>query len=328
MTETRASALPRQRIILIDVARGLALLAMAIYHFTWDLEFFGYIERGTAAVGGWKIFARLIAGSFLFLVGVSLVLGHGNGIRWRSFGIRLAMIVAAAALITIATYFAIPDRFIFFGILHNIAVSSVAGLLFVRLPAALGLVAGLAVLFAGPYLSSPFFNHGPLLWLGLSTISVLSNDYVPVFPWTGVVLLGIGTAKLADRFGLFSRLASIYRIEKGSAKPLAFAGRHSLAVYLLHQPVLIGLVFLASLVYPATVANSPEGIYRDCYRTCVENNSAEFCMRYCQCVVDELILSDLLQALPSAQSPGELHPDIRSIIDSCSVSARSTGKTQ
>jgi uncharacterized membrane protein len=326
MTDAPSSAPERQRIILIDVARGLALAAMAIYHFTWDLEFFGYVERGTAAVGGWKIFARLIAGSFLFLVGVSLVLGHGNGIRWRSFGIRLAMIAAAAALITIATYVAIPDRFIFFGILHNIAVSSVMGLLFVRLPAVIGLVAGLVVLFAGPHISAPFFNYGPLLWLGLSTDSVLSNDYVPVFPWTGVVLLGVGAAKLAAGFGLFAWLASIYRIEKGPGKPLAFAGRHSLAVYLLHQPVLIGLVFLASLVYPATV--SPEGISRSCNRTCVENNSAEFCMRYCQCVVDELVLSDLLQALPSAQSPGDLHPDIRSIIDSCSVSAGSTGGTE
>ncbi|MCF3639770.1 DUF1624 domain-containing protein, partial [Rhizobium sp. TRM95111] len=79
------------------MARAMALVAMAIYHFTWDLEFFGYVEPGTAGTGGWKIFARLIAGSFLFLAGLGLVLGHGEGIRWHSFWRRLAKVGAAAA---------------------------------------------------------------------------------------------------------------------------------------------------------------------------------------------------------------------------------------
>lgn len=73
------------RIDTIDLARGLALVAMAIYHFAWDLEFFGYAEPGLTALPGWKLFARSIASSFLFLVGVSLVLAHGRGIRWKGF---------------------------------------------------------------------------------------------------------------------------------------------------------------------------------------------------------------------------------------------------
>ena len=59
-----ASASGGNRIDAIDIARGIALLAMAIYHFTWDLEFFGYAEPGLTAVGGWKLFARAIASSF------------------------------------------------------------------------------------------------------------------------------------------------------------------------------------------------------------------------------------------------------------------------
>ena len=66
------------RIEAIDLARGIALVAMAVYHFTWDLEFFGYLEPRTTAVGGWKLFARVIASSFLFLVGVSLVRGRND----------------------------------------------------------------------------------------------------------------------------------------------------------------------------------------------------------------------------------------------------------
>ena len=72
----------RARIELVDLARGVALVAMAVYHFTWDMEFFGYVQAGTTAVGGWKLFARCIASSFLFLVGASLFLAHGDGVRW------------------------------------------------------------------------------------------------------------------------------------------------------------------------------------------------------------------------------------------------------
>ena len=90
------AAAPRRRITAIDIGRGVALVAMAIYHFTWDLEFFGYVERGLTAVGGWKMFARCIASSFLVLVGISLFLAHRNGVRWPSFWRRWQMVAAAA----------------------------------------------------------------------------------------------------------------------------------------------------------------------------------------------------------------------------------------
>ena len=101
---------PKGRIDAIDIARGAALVAMAIYHFAWDLEFFGYAPPAMTAVGGWKLFARCIASSFLFLVGVSLFLGHGKGIRWAGFLRRLAMVAGAALAISIVTYIAMPER--------------------------------------------------------------------------------------------------------------------------------------------------------------------------------------------------------------------------
>ena len=88
MAERDETGASPARITAIDAARGVALIAMAIYHFTWDLQFFGYLEPGTATTGGWKLFARCIASSFLFLVGVGLVLAHGHGIRWPGFGRR------------------------------------------------------------------------------------------------------------------------------------------------------------------------------------------------------------------------------------------------
>ena len=99
---------PKGRIDAIDIARGAALVAMAIYHFAWDLEFFGYAPPAMTAVGGWKLFARCIASSFLFLVGISLFLGHAKGIRWRGFLRRLAMVAGAALAISLVTYLAVP----------------------------------------------------------------------------------------------------------------------------------------------------------------------------------------------------------------------------
>src|SRR5690606_2738746 len=113
------SAIDKPRLEAIDVARGLALVAMAIYHFAWDLEFFGYVPHAMTAQGGWKLLARCIASSFLFLVGVSLFLGHARGIRWRPFLRRLAMVAGAAAAISLVTWLAVPGGLIFFGILHQ-----------------------------------------------------------------------------------------------------------------------------------------------------------------------------------------------------------------
>ena len=99
MTDSIAAAPPSTgRVKIIDTARAVALVAMASYHLCWDLENFGYLETGITTHGLLKDYARGIAGSFLFLVGLSLVLAHGRGIRWNGFWKRLAMVVGAAAL--------------------------------------------------------------------------------------------------------------------------------------------------------------------------------------------------------------------------------------
>ena len=86
---------PGQRLAWIDLARTLALVCMAVFHFTLDLEMFGYVAPGTTTSGGWAVFAKGIAGSFIALAGYSLVLAHGGGLRRGSYLRRLAMIVAA-----------------------------------------------------------------------------------------------------------------------------------------------------------------------------------------------------------------------------------------
>jgi len=109
---TSADPVQPRRVDVLDAARTAALVGMVIFHFTRDLEQFGLIAPGTTLGAGWSMFSRTVAGGFLFLSGISLWLAHGRGIRWPAFLRRLAVLAAAAGLISVATYVAMPDAFI------------------------------------------------------------------------------------------------------------------------------------------------------------------------------------------------------------------------
>ncbi len=248
VAETQNTTVRAPRITLIDTLRGVALIAMATYHFTWDLEFFGYLDSGTATQGFFRVYARAIASSFLFLAGVSLVLAHFPAIRWQSFWKRFAMVAGAALAISIATLVAFPSEWIYFGILHNIALSSLIGLAFLRLaPLLTGAVVVLVVvamivdysLMPGA-LDSAFFDARYLSWLGFAEIPPRSNDYVPLFPWIAALLAGVTVTRIALSRNWLPKLAAV----QTQPNLLSKAGRHSLIVYLVHQPVLIALVYL------------------------------------------------------------------------------------
>jgi uncharacterized membrane protein len=230
------------RIPAVDLARTAALGAMASFHLTFDLELFGLIARGTTTSGFFWYYARAIAGSFLFLAGLSLWLGHGGGIRWRAFLRRLAIVAGAAALVTAATRIAMPQAYVFFGILHAIAVSSVIGLAFLRLPAALTLSAAAVALWLPGVARGGIFDHPWLVWTGLSSIVLVSVDFEPVFPWVAPFLAGIAAGRIGARAGLWDRLAGWPADSRRLWRVLAWPGRNSLLVYLVHQPVLIALV--------------------------------------------------------------------------------------
>ncbi|WP_157015335.1 heparan-alpha-glucosaminide N-acetyltransferase [Mesorhizobium xinjiangense] len=298
----------RRRIGAIDAARGMALLTMAIYHLAWDLEFFGYAPHGMTAEGGWRLFARAIASSFLFLVGFSLFLAHGKGIRWQSFWRRLAMVAGAAALITVATRLATPGSFIFFGILHQIALASLLGLAFLKVPARWIVLIAVAVIVAPHVLRNPLFDHPAFWWLGLSADPPRSNDYVPVFPWFGAVLLGMAAARLAVARDWLERVAA-WSLPSWSGI-LQFAGRHSLAVYLIHQPVLIACVWFAAQLIPPAGISPQAQLRQSCEQQCMNDLSRAFCERYCGCVLDrtegEGKLDQVYGGVPDPQLDGWL----------------------
>ena len=301
--QTTAKGVPAsRRIEALDAARGLALIAMASYHLTWDFEFFGYLEPGTATTGWLKIYARAIASSFLCLAGFSLVLAHYPVLKARSFAKRLAIIVAAALAITVATAIAMPESMIFFGILHAIAAGSLVGLAFLRAPPLLTVIAAGAAIALPNLYRSEIFDTPALLFIGLSQHLPRSNDYVPLLPWAGALLIGVAAARIALQRRWVAPLADL------PAGPgwLRFAGRNSLAVYLLHQPLLITLVFLISIIAPPQKSDPIQSYLASCENACLaEGSEASLCQRFCACTLDRLQQQSLLSPLQS----GAILPD-------------------
>ncbi len=260
------------RLPALDMARGLAVLAMFAFHFTWDLGHFGYIDADIPYSRGVKLFGHAIGIAFLFIAGVSLTLAQGKG--WGDFLRRLARVAGAAGLVTLGTYLAFPQAYVFFGILHCIAAASLlaAPLLLAPWP-----VAAAAAFFAAsaPFLFSAAFFDPPLWrWLGLSTLTPLSNDYRPLLPWAGALFAGVAFGKA--RPWAFAGLTQ-------APRPLTWLGRHSLPLYLLHQPLFFaGFTALALLS-----AASQEGSFvAACVAECRKQGAAT-CESACACAEKE-----------------------------------------
>ncbi|RAH96992.1 hypothetical protein DLJ53_30415 [Acuticoccus sediminis] len=241
--EPARAAGARRRVAWLDAARGVAIVAMVLYHGSFDLLFFGYVDWPVTSHPLWRAFAAGIASTFLFLVGVSLVAAHGNGIRWRPFLKRLAWVVAGAAAVTIGTAFAMPMP-IYFGILHAIALFSVLALPFVRAPVALT-AAVAAVVFVLPHVWRDALFYAPWAYpFGLAPHMPVTFDYEPIFPWFAVTLLGVVAGRLVRLVPGEKPVGPVWR-------RIAVLGRWSFPIYLLHQPVLFGaLMGIAMLTRP------------------------------------------------------------------------------
>ncbi len=236
-----SGAIPR--IALVDFLRGMALIGMTVFHFVYDLEFFGLEEYGYSDQLHWWTLATVVAGSFLFLTGASLYLAHREEVRWRSWGRRLVIIVLAALAITAVTRFVTPEMYVFFGILHMIAIASIAGLAFLRAPWWLAVAAAAAIFLIDEFIVIEWLNAFALSWLGLGSVAPVTSDFRPVFPWLAPALLGVGAAKVCHRAGWLPVLATP-RLEGRSGSIVRFIGRHSLVYYLLHQPVLFAFFWI------------------------------------------------------------------------------------
>lgn len=289
----------RPRFAIVDIARGVALFGMVIYHFFWDLAYLRFFPVDVGYDPGWVAFARSLLTTFLILVGVGLVLAHGNGIRWRPFWRRLALLIGAALLITVVTFVAFPDSYVYFGILHAIALFSLLSLPFLRAPLWLVIATAAIVTIVPMLYADPLYDQRLWSWIGLWVVAPPANDLVPLFPWFGIVLVGVILARLVLASPLAARLASI-----GAGNPVtrtfATAGRWSLLIYLLHQPILLAVLYPLALWQQPGIAFRDAEFLASCQQTCTSGGtSPNLCVTYCQCGLEGVQKNDLWNAIYS-----------------------------
>jgi uncharacterized membrane protein len=312
---------PAPRFAAIDAARGVALFGMAIYHLSWDFAYFHLAPADLPIDPPMRAFSHGVAGSFLVLAGASLAFAHRDAIGWRAFWRRLAIVGGAAGLVTTATYFFAPQETIYFGILHCIAVASL-----LAAPMLLGspwlAIAASALVFAAPWvMASPDFNTPALVWLGLGTVPPNTLDWRPLAPWSGCVFLGLALTRLNMRRLVASPLAR-WRPTAGDRLGTLWiwAGRRSLAIYLIHQPVLFAILFAATSLTGVDARLETAEFAKVCRRECVAGGGeVDVCASACACVVGGLRDAGLSRAIARDKLGDAQRAQYSRIVQSCSV---------
>ena len=237
----------RPRFDRIDALRGAAIVWMTVFHFCFDLNMFGWIHQDFLQDPFWTRQRTAIVSLFLFCAGLGQAVAHAQGQGWPRFRRRWAQVAGCALLVTAGSWFMFPKSFIYFGVLHGIAVMLVIARLTAGWGAWLwpaGLVAILLPMAALP-LHAAFgdlhvLNERWLNWIGLVSLKPVTQDYVPLLPWLGVMWWGMA----AGQWLLKHRSDSLRGPIPPALAPLAWLGRWSLTWYMLHQPVMIGTLML------------------------------------------------------------------------------------
>jgi uncharacterized membrane protein len=312
---------PAPRLAAIDAARGAALFGMAIYHLSWDFAYFHLAPADLPTNPPMRAFSHLVAGTFLLLAGASLALAHRDAIGWGAFWRRMAIIGGAAGLVTAATYCFAPQETIYFGILHCIAAASLLAAPMLRGSPWVAIAAS-ALVFAAPWLmASSAFNSPALVWLGLGTVPPNTLDWRPLAPWSGCVFLGLALTRLNMRRLVVSPLAH-WRPAAGDwrAVPWVWAGRRSLAIYLVHQPVLFAILFAVTSLTGVDARWEAAEFARVCQRECVTGGgAADVCTSACACVIGGLRDARLSHAISSDSLDDAQRAQYSRIVQSCSV---------
>jgi len=237
MSDIRPTA-PAPRLPIVDALRGFAVAQMIVYHFIFDLNLFGWIRLRMLVDQPWTGWRAAIVTQFLLLVGVGLVLRTTFRPGRRDFWRRWAEVAGAALLVSAGSALLLGPRYIWFGILHFIAAALLIVGPLVRLGTA-NLALGAALLVFGLTFSHPQFNGPPWTIIGLVTEKPQTEDYVPLLPWLGAVLIGAGLAALWQQRS-WAVAPSLQPLNAHPPRLLVFLGTWALTIYLVHQPLMMG----------------------------------------------------------------------------------------
>ena len=242
----------------IDLLRGFSVVSMIGFHAAYDLLTFsagaapGRQSPSPLDLPLYTVWQRVTAMLFLLLAGISLTLGAarrgtepdrrgGLGGRFPVFLTRGAKIFAWGLAITAITRLALGRGYVIFGILHLIGLSIVLSYPF-RNGRRRNFIGGALVIGVGIFLSRQDFTFPWLLWAGFVPTRFYSVDFFPLFPWFGFILWGIGLGNILYAGG--RRRAELPDRPPPALGWLCLLGRNSLAIYLVHQPLLVLLLIL------------------------------------------------------------------------------------
>jgi uncharacterized membrane protein len=236
------STLPRlslARLDRLDALRGVAIVWMAVFHFCFDLNYYGLIHPRQLFTQDplWTTQRACIVSLFLLCAGLGQAVALDAQQGWPRFWRRWAQVAGCAVLVSVGSAFMFPRSWISFGVLHGVAVMLILCRLAAPLRGWLWPLGALALALPR-VLQHPFFDTPFTSWVGLVTHKPVTEDWVPVLPWLGVMLWGLA----AGQWLLQHRRAAMGGTVPGALQPLATLGRWSLGFYMLHQPALIGLL--------------------------------------------------------------------------------------
>ncbi|HIC42925.1 MAG TPA: DUF1624 domain-containing protein [Sulfurimonas sp.] len=222
----------------LDFLRGFATLLMIIFHFSYDLAYFGYADYQTTVDFEWRAFRSLILSTFLLVLGMSIYAAYSHSIDWKKVFKRSVKLFIISLIISIGSYIVFEHSWIYFGVIHFILVASLFSLAFLRWPN-LALFIGIGFLLTY-YLG--YFHFDPVLGVFIQNFGFPSHteDVVSFTPWFGIVLIGI--------FLMHHQLFSFKVKEIRFTKSISRVGQHSLMIYLIHQPIFFGVFELISWI--------------------------------------------------------------------------------
>lgn len=212
---------------------------MGVFHLFFDLAHFRFIHANFYADPFWTTQRTAILSLFLLCAGAGQAIAWEQRQPWARFWRRWAQVAGCAVLVSLGSWVMFRHRYISFGVLHAIAVMMILARLTARWGGWLWLAGAVAI--ALPQLvRDPFFDTRLTNWIGMATRKPATEDYVPLLPWIGVMWWGVAAGRWVlhrQRHWLSGGVAPVLH-------PMAALGRWSLTFYMLHQPVLIGILML------------------------------------------------------------------------------------